>query len=178
MFHVTERLLLRPAWPEDAGAILNAIGEEAIVRNLARAPWPYGYADAVEFAAMEQDMRIPHFLVELPGEGVIGSAGFGEQEGAVEIGYWITRKWWGRGFATEAARALVDLARFLGHERLVAGHFTDNPASGKVLCKAGFQRTGMVARRFSRARGGETDCVEYALDLAEDAPRMELKCAA
>ena len=68
MFHVTERLLLRPAWPEDAGAILNAIGEEAIVRNLARAPWPYGYADAVEFAAMEQDMRIPHFLVELPGE--------------------------------------------------------------------------------------------------------------
>ena len=42
MFHVTERLLLRPAWPEDAGAILAAIGEETIVRNLARAPWPYG----------------------------------------------------------------------------------------------------------------------------------------
>ncbi|UVI38482.1 GNAT family N-acetyltransferase [Qipengyuania spongiae] len=178
MFHVTERLLLRPSWPEDAPAILSAIGDEAIVRNLARAPWPYGPEDALAFASMKQDARIPHFLLELPGEGVIGSAGFGEQAGEIEIGYWIARKWWGQGFATEASRALVDLGRFLGHERLVAGHFVDNPASGKVLRKVGFQPTGAVAKRFSRARGAETDCAEYALDLAEQSPRIELKCAA
>ena len=40
MFHVTERLLLRPAWPEDAEALLGGIADEAIVRNLASAPWP------------------------------------------------------------------------------------------------------------------------------------------
>ncbi len=42
MFARTERLLLRPGWLEDAPALARAIGEEAVVRNLARAPWPYG----------------------------------------------------------------------------------------------------------------------------------------
>ena len=41
MFHRTERLLLRPAWPEDWEMILWGIGDERVVRNLARAPWPY-----------------------------------------------------------------------------------------------------------------------------------------
>lgn len=170
MFHVTTSLLLRPAWPEDAPAILAAIGEQGIVRNLARAPWPYGLADAERFAALPQDPRLPHFLVQLPGEGVIGSAGFGDSDGEPEIGYWIARKYWGRGFATEAARALVALAPLLGHRRLVAGHFADNPASGRVLGKAGFRRSGVVGERFSAGRGHAAPLVRYELTLAEDAP--------
>ena len=42
MFFRSERLFLRPVWPEDWQAILNGIADEAVVRNLARAPWPYG----------------------------------------------------------------------------------------------------------------------------------------
>ena len=49
MFARTERLLLRPGWLEDAPALARAIGEEAVVRNLARAPWPYGMDEAQDF---------------------------------------------------------------------------------------------------------------------------------
>ena len=173
MFHRSERLLLRPAWIEDAPAIAAAIGELSIVRNLARAPWPYGIEQAKDFARMAQDAGAPHFLLHLPGEGVIGSAGFGRQGDEIEVGYWIGRRWWGRGFATEAARALVALAPMLGHRHLIAGHFTDNPASGRVLRKAGFVPTGRTSLRHSCARGEDAPLVEYALDLdaGEDAPR-------
>ena len=168
MFHRSERLFLRPAFPEDCGAILAGIGEEAIVRNLARAPWPYSLDDARAFAAMPQDMRLPHFLVTLPGVGVIGSAGMGEHEGQPELGYWIARQHWGRGYATEAAGAVLKIARALGHRRVVAGHFVDNPASGKVLRKIGFVPTGRSGLRFSLGRGCATESVEYALDLEAD----------
>ena len=168
MFHRSERLFLRPAFPEDSGAILTAIGEEAVVRNLARAPWPYLHSDARAFAALPQDWRLPHFLVTIPSTGVIGAAGMGEHEGQPELGYWIAREHWGRGYATEAAQAVLRIARTLGHRRVVAGHFTDNPASGKVLRKLGFVPTGRPSKRFSLARGGMVDSVEYAVDLEAD----------
>jgi RimJ/RimL family protein N-acetyltransferase len=168
VFHRSERLFLRPAFPEDCGAILAGIGEEAIVRNLARAPWPYSLEDARSFAALPQDKRLPHFLVTLPGVGVIGSAGMGEHEGEPELGYWIARQHWGRGYATEAAGAVLHVARMLGHRRVVAGHFVDNPASGKVLRKIGFVPTGRGGQRFSAARGHTVESVEYALDLEAD----------
>lgn len=165
MFHRSERLFLRPAFPEDCSAILAGIGEESIVRNLARAPWPYTLDHAKSFAALPQDMRLPHFLVTLPGVGVIGSAGMGEHEGEPELGYWIARAHWGHGYATEAAGAVLRIARTLGHRRVVAGHFTDNPASGKVLRKLGFRPIGRPGQRFSAARGHAVESVEYALDL-------------
>jgi RimJ/RimL family protein N-acetyltransferase len=168
VFHRSERLFLRPAFPEDSGAILAGIGEEAIVRNLARVPWPYTLGDARRFAAVPQDMRLPHFLVTLPGVGVIGSAGLGEHHGEPEIGYWIARQHWGCGYATEAAGAVLKIARALGHQRVVAGHFADNLASGKVLKKLGFAPTGRPSRRFSAARGETVDLVEYARDLEAD----------
>jgi RimJ/RimL family protein N-acetyltransferase len=178
VFHRSQRLFLRPAFPEDGGAILAAIGEEAIVRNLARAPWPYGIADARAFAALPQNPQLPHFLVTLPGAGVIGSAGLGEHEGEPELGYWIARAHWSRGYATEAAGAVLHVARMLGHRRVVAGHFVDNPASGRVLRKLGFVPTGRNAQRFSAARGHVVESVEYALDLEADMDPAPLAHAA
>jgi RimJ/RimL family protein N-acetyltransferase len=165
VFHRSERLFLRPPFPEDCEAILAGIGDEGVVRNLARAPWPYTIEDARSFAALPQDLRLPHFLVTLPGIGVIGAAGISEHEGEPQIGYWIARAHWGQGYATEASAAVLRIARTLGHRRLTAGHFTDNPASGKVLRKVGFLPTGRPAKRFSLARGAAVDSVEYALDL-------------
>jgi RimJ/RimL family protein N-acetyltransferase len=176
VFHRSERLFLRPAFPEDWEAILSRIGDPAIVRNLARAPWPYGEAEARSFAALDQDQRLPHFLVTLPGHGVIGSAGLGENDGQPEIGYWIARDFWGQGFATEAAGAVLKIARTLGHRRLTAGHFVDNLASGRVLRKLGFEPTGRIGKRHSCARGQLVDSVEFELDL--DADAMPVKRAA
>lgn len=170
MFHRSERLFLRPAFPEDWAAIEACLGaDEGIVRNLAHAPWPYGADAARAFAALTQDARLPHFLVTLPGVGVIGSAGLGEHEGEAELGYWIARAHWGCGYATEAARAVLRIARTLGHQRIMAGHFADNPASGRVLAKLGFVPTGRIASRHSLARGEAAQSVEYACDLIADA---------
>lgn len=168
MFHRSERLFLRPAWPEDWEEVLGGIADEEVVRNLARAPWPYGPAEAQEFVARSQDPRLPNFLIVRPdakGARAIGCAGLGEHGGEIEIGYWIARPWWGLGYATEAARGVLDVARLLGHRRVSAGHFTDNPASGRVLRKLGFRPTGQVRPRHSCARGADAPAVEYVLEL-------------
>ena len=185
MFIRSERLFLRPAWPEDWPELLTLIADEGIVRNLARAPWPYGPDQARDFAARPQDPRLPHFFVSNAANGeLIGSVGLGRDDDArTELGYWIARPHWGRGYAPEAARAVLRLARTLGHRQLVAGHFVYNPASGRVLAKIGFRPTGKVVPRFSLGRGHEVESVEYATDLgaASDCdggdPRMTRRAA-
>jgi len=61
------------------------------------------------------------------------------------------------------------MARAAGLARLVAGHFADNPASGRVLAKAGFRPTGEVAMRYSAGRDGHAPCAEFVLELAPGA---------
>lgn len=171
MFARTERLLLRPSWPEDAGELHQAIADEGIVRNLARAPWPYTAEDAVRSAPQEHDAHFPSFLMMLRTNGaprLIGACGIGNLDGEPELGYWIGRPYWGLGFATEASRAVIEIAKTIGHKKLVASHFTDNPASGKVLRKLGFQSTGKTAQRHSNGRGIATTCALYERSL-EDA---------
>src|SRR5688572_20812998 len=170
MFARTERLLLRPGWAEDAPALAAAIADERIVRNLATAPWPYRLRDAEAFLAQPRDPILPSFLVfeRTDGEPVlVGSCGLGRRpSAAVELGSWIARPFWGRGFATEASTALVDIARTLRLERLQASYFLDNPASGRVLEKLGFLPIGVTAPRLSCARQAEVPARMLALELA------------
>lgn len=169
MFIRSERLFLRPGWPEDWQELLTRIADEAVLRNLSRAPWPYTAENAREFTGMPQDARRPHFLITLPGAQcpgqIVGAVGLAERDDGTELGYWIARDHWGRGFATEAASAVLRLARTLGHRRLLGCHFADNPASGRVLRKVGFRPTGKIAPRFSLARGGEVMAVEHAFEF-------------
>ena len=159
MFARTPRLLLRPGFPEDAPALAGAIADRAIARNLAVVPWPYTLRDAEAYLASPRDPILPSLLIFERTEGeprLVGSCGLGRRpSGAVEMGYWIGRPHWGRGFATEAGLALVDIGRTLGLARLEASHFIDNPASGRVLEKLGFESTGIVAPRMNCARGEE-----------------------
>ncbi len=172
MFFRSERLFLRPVWPEDWQAILNGIADEAVVRNLARAPWPYGEADARQFAGQKHDPRYPASLIVRPQNGphsgeVIGGIGLAQHEQGAELGYWIARRHWGQGYASEAARAMLTLARVIGHKRLVAHHFLDNPASGRVLARLGFQPTGAIVEHACMARGEPAPAAAYALALGE-----------
>lgn len=157
MFARTPRLLLRPGFPEDAPALAGAIGDEAIVRNLATAPWPYRMRDAEAFLASPRDPILPSLLIFERGDSapqLVGACGLGRRpSGTVELGYWIARPFWGRGYATEACMALVDIARMLGLASLEGSHFLDNPASARVLEKLGFEPLGIVAPRMSCARG-------------------------
>jgi len=169
MFARTERLLLRPGWAEDAPALARVIADETVVRNLATAPWPFALEDAEAFLASPRDPAMPHFLITERTDGdpvIVGACGLGRRpSGAVELGYWIGRQHWGKGFATEAGRALIDIARTLKLPRLEASHFIDNPASGRVLEKLGFLPTGLSTTRYSCARGGEAMARLYRLSL-------------
>lgn len=162
MFAVTDRLLLRPGWGEDAPALSRAIADPAVVRNLSRAPWPYTLGDAEQFLALPQTMRRPRLLI-FRREGrqpeLIGGIGIHDDaEGRPELGYWIARAFWGRGYASEAGRAVMHIAdEALRLSRLVASHALDNPASGRVLAKLGFAATGGTARLHSLARGEEME---------------------
>ena len=157
MFARTPRLLLRPGFPEDAPALAAAMSDAAIARNLAVVPWPYSLRDAEAFLASPRDPVLPSLLIFERGDGppqLVGSCGLGRRaSGAVEMGYWIARPHWGRGFATEACAALIDIARTLGLAQLEASHFIDNPASARVLDKLGFESTGLIAPRRNCARG-------------------------
>jgi RimJ/RimL family protein N-acetyltransferase len=170
MFARTERLLLRPGWTEDAPALLRAISDEGIVRNLASVPWPYRLDHAEAFLATERRSDEAALLIfrrtcEAP--ELVGTIGLGRRpNGETEFGYWIARPHWGKGYATEAGRAMVAIARHaLRLETLHAGHFLDNPASGRVLEKIGFRPTGVVAPRFSAGRGGMAPCRLFRLDF-------------
>lgn len=172
MFARTERLLLRPGWPEDAPEVFNAINDRDIVRMLANAPWPYTLSDAKHWLDSEPEPLLPNFLLferTIGAPVFIGSAGLGwDDNDKIQIGYWLRRSHWGKGFATEAGRAVLEVAAALGHKHISAGHFTDNPGSGSVLRKLGFRPTGRVEQRKTRGRGSSTAaCVLYENDLGD-----------
>jgi RimJ/RimL family protein N-acetyltransferase len=170
MFARTERLLLRPGWSQDAPALFEAIADERIVRNLATAPWPYMPEHAACWTQAARSPDRPAALIFKRDSGapeLIGGIGIHDTpDGAVELGYWIARTHWGRGYATEAGRAMIGFARdTLRLPGLIAGHFLDNPASGSVLRKLGFQPTGTIGMRHSIARGEEVPMAEFVLEL-------------
>ena len=169
MFLRTQRLFLRPAWLEDAPELARAIGQEPVVRMLARVPWPYREEHARAWIGMAKDPKLPSLLATLPEEGgrIVGGCGLHEKHGQVEVGYWMTPTHWGRGYATEALGGMLSLARSLGHRHIGGRHAADNPASGRVLRKAGFRPTGRAGTFHSLGRGTALDAPEYALDLAE-----------
>jgi RimJ/RimL family protein N-acetyltransferase len=153
----TPRLRLRPLKSADARRIARLANDPGVVRMVSRMPEPYALADAEAFLAHVQDAdprREQVFAVDRPGEGQIGMLGFHPGDlGRTELGYWLGRPHWGQGYATEAVAAALAWARDgWGRRMIVAGHFEDNPASGGVLCKAGFLYTGEVQRRWSTAR--------------------------
>ncbi len=174
MFAVTERLLLRPGWADDAPALTAAVANEKIVRNLAQLPWPYAQSDALWFLNTVHGKGIPEFLIfTRHGEPqLVGAVGLHadpeDASGDPELGYWIAERFWGQGYATEAANAVIQIARWtLKLKSLKSGYFTDNPASGRVLQKLGFRSTGHVVQRHSAGRGGPVPCVLLSLDLAK-----------
>ncbi len=142
----TDRLLLRPLRRDDAPAICEALSSWEVVKNLARVPWPYELADAEMFIAKAGERAAAgeeHTFVVDDGSLVGAISVRGIEDGDAAVGYWLAEPAWGRGYATEALQALVDYVfKTLPVASLSAGVITDNPASMRVLEKAGFVRSG------------------------------------
>lgn len=184
MFARTKRLMLRPGWPEDAGLLAETIAHEAVATKLARLPWPYTRGDAEAFLAVPRGPADARFFI-MAHDGayprLVGGIGLhASARGTAELGYWLTPDAWGLGYATEAGRAVIDMARHaLPLRRVEARHHLDNPASRRVLDKLGFREIRREPS-FSLARGHEVDSAVLALDLAaeEDAAADRMPMAA
>jgi RimJ/RimL family protein N-acetyltransferase len=161
----TERLVLRAPRLEDAKAVVTLAGDRRVAENTARIPHPYRLADAGEWiASVSTGAGKETFLITLDG-APIGACGIDLRDGPTpELGYWLGTPYWGQGFATEAARAVIDHAfEDLGHEALQAGARVSNPASRRVLEKCGFQWTGVGLYRI-RAMNSSAPCDRFRLD--------------
>lgn len=177
MFVRTERLFLRPAWPEDLNDLVEALGEEDIQRNVGVARLPRTASEVRAYLDRPRDPRLPHFFMYLRAPGgakLVGGIGLGRYDEEVEVGYWIASRHRGRGFAGEALRALVGQARILGHRQILASHFADSQGTHQVLESAGFRDTGQVRSRYSAERAMEYAVRIYVADLERRAsPRKE-----
>lgn len=135
MFMRSERLFLRPGWPEERDELFARFGAEA-------------FADTRCCAAVDDRVeRFPRFLVTLPsaqGSETVGCLDLVAAPRGAEVECWIAPHRRGQGYATEALRAVKPLAALLGHRQLFGRHLLGNPAQGRVLVKAGFRPTGTV----------------------------------
>jgi len=161
-FHpTTQRLILRPPTLTDMPAFVAILNDFAVAKNLQKVPHPYTGTlfreDLARIDAERCNGTDFAFAVTRAMDGaLIGLCAVNRGRGGDwEFGYWYGRTYWGQGYAMEAARPVMRFAfDDMGAERLTAGWFDDNPASGAVLHKLGFAITGM-ARVRSMARGAE-----------------------
>jgi RimJ/RimL family protein N-acetyltransferase len=158
----TDRLLLRAFSPRDAPDVQRLAGRREVAETTLHIPHPYrdgmaenwiathaqGRADgsAITFAVTRKDSGLLLGAVSLTGI---------EKHGG-ELGYWIARPYWGKGYCTEAASALIAyVSRGLGIERVRAEHLSSNPASGRVLQKLGMHH--VASKRKPDRRGVMAD---------------------
>lgn len=146
----TERLILRPLAPADAPAVECLAGDRQIAANTLNIPHPYTAKIAADWIRDQRQMAACGnglgLAVTLVGkDALIGAIGlkFDDAAAQAELGYWIGVPYWGRGYCTEAARALLGFGfGYLKLNRIHCCHFSRNPASGRVMRKLGMHHEG------------------------------------
>jgi RimJ/RimL family protein N-acetyltransferase len=163
------RLILRPLSPDDAAHFAHLLGDDhAALQQMAQMPDPCTESAARAWIVSRLGPGAHVFaIVQRQGGVFLGVVGFGGSPAMPEMGYWIGKPYRARGYATEAIGCLCDHARDIGVPRIHADTFPDNPASARVLAKAGFVTLGMVERIFP-ARGGRRELFRHVRALAPD----------
>ena len=152
---ITERLQLRLLTVDDAPHFVRLFEHDwEAVKQTGRMPYPVTEFAMRDWIALHAAGSSRTFLMIRKEDGAaLGGVGFGGVGRVHEIGYALGRAYWGHGYATEGVRAMVEHARALGLKALEAFTFVENPASARVLSKAGFTDLGMVRRGYPK-RGG------------------------
>ena len=132
----TKRLTLRPAVDADGAVVMAGFNDFDVVKWLANPPYPFREGD-LKLRYDDGSSRWPE-LACIEHEGrMIGMVGADPH-----LGFWLLKDSWGKGFASEAARAMRDAAFERGLDYLTSGYFDGNTASEAVLTKLGFQYVG------------------------------------
>ena len=170
----TERLILRPYVLDDAKELQRLIGDHAIADTKILIPHPYIDGMAEEFISKRQREfeggKSVQFAITHREQGyLIGGTGMQLEEihQKASIGYWIGKPYWGKGYCTEAASAVVKYGfEALGLNRIYAIHMTRNPRSGRVMQKIGMKHEGHMRKNWKK--WGEFEDVElYAILRSE-----------
>lgn len=162
------KVVLRPYRDSDVESLAKHIGSRAVARDTSAIPHPYTMEHAREWLAYVRDSGEEQSAIT-QGDEVIGGIGFMRLDALAvsargrEIGYWLGEAFWGRGIMTEAVRALTEWGfAELGLVRIEASVYARNPASARVLEKAGFVYEGRRRARYFK-EGEYIDALMYAL---------------
>lgn len=163
------RLRLRPLRAADAAAIERLAGEWEVARYLARVPHPYPPGEAGRWIETLADSDEVALAIERRADRLlIGCCGYTIEAGGVpDLGYWLGRAHWGRGYAAEAVgRLLAHLFEDRGVGRVSAAALPENPASIRLQQRLGFVYAGAVEWDLP-ARGGKRLLERRTLDRAQ-----------
>lgn len=166
----TARLTLRLPRLEDAERVTEMLNNFAVAGNLSRVPYPYHLSDARGYLKARRPDLVPAetgFAIDLPGVGFIGQVGYHrDHHGHTILGYYIGQPFWGRGFMTEAARAVVDwYFTATDADSVRSGVFHFNRASLAIQKKLGFSEIG-TSQLHCLARGEEVRHIDTELTRA------------
>ncbi len=175
----TERLILRPFQMSDVGNVQRLASAAEIAATTLNIPHPYPRSAAENWirthrARFEEGEGVDFAITLRDGGTLVGAIALQitPQHDRAEMGYWVGVPYWNRGYATEAARAVVRYGfRVLGMNRIYANHFPRNPASGRVMQKVGMTLEGTLRQHVKKGDVYE-DLVYYGL-LREEYERME-----
>jgi ribosomal-protein-alanine N-acetyltransferase len=174
----TARLVLDAFTPADVAQLVSLANRPEISATTLAIPHPYTEDDARRFLAL---VELEHrngsaltFAIRLAEAsrlvGAIGLKDIDDVHAHAELGYWVGVEWWGKGIATEAARAVLDYAfDCRGLNRVAAHHMVRNPASGAVLEHVGMRREGVLRERVLK-EGRFEDVVLYAMLRSDPRP--------
>lgn len=155
----TERLLLRPMTLTDAPEVQRLAGDYDVAANALDIPYPYPDGVAGSWIAGHEEGFVFGEMVVFavtPADddlliGAIGLMNIDRRHRRGELGYWIGKPYWNRGYATEAAGAIIAYGfGGLGLNRIYAMYFTRNPASARVMQKCGMAYEGCLRRHVQK----------------------------
>jgi [ribosomal protein S5]-alanine N-acetyltransferase len=170
----TERLRLRPFRSSDAADVARLAGDRDIAATTRQVPHPYDVPMAeawiASLSAQHERGELLTLAITLRATGdMVGAIGLivNQVDHHAELGYWVGKPYWDNGYATEAARLVIDHAfKSLGLHRLFAHHFSRNAASGRVMQKLGMKCEGYM-REHRYKFGRFEDLVIYGMTLAD-----------
>ena len=166
----TERLILRPFNLEDAKEVQRLAGDIEIAKTTLHIPHPYEDGMAEEWInrhveAYERGVSLTLAITHKEEKYLIGAVGLiiNKDHDRAELGYWIGKPYWNKGYCLEAAKALCDYGfQKIGLNKICASHLKRNPASGKVMQKIGMEQEG-VFREHVKKWGKYEDLVYYGM---------------
>ena len=172
---ITDRLILRPFKLNDAAEVRRLAGDRSIADTTLNVPHPYEDGMAEKWISTHAETfagrnGVTFAITHAPDDalvGAIGLMGMAKEGHQAELGYWVGRPFWARGYCTEAGRAVLRYAfSDLGLLRVHATHMTRNPASGRVMQKLGMRHEG--TRRQHAKKWDKLEDVEIYGILKDD----------